>query len=250
LSVKDYYSILGVHKNASERTIHEAYKRLVKRYHPDFNPSPEALEILKEINEAYEVLTNPDLRPKYDNTAHETRLEPAYYRPPAYESNTQRLNRLTKENVYIFAWCCKIGLTIAILIGFDVLIPPQVSSEEIADMQYRTSRGRGRYHWVEIYTYHRSFKIYPGGQSQTGVEVGKVVKLKISRLFRNVLSIQGEDSTEAKWVARLYTNLSFFPIILFIASLSGVYFKDKIDWVLSFGTVSFATGSICLVLAI
>ena len=65
---KDYYQILEVPKNASEDDIKKAYRKLVKKYHPDRNPREEkwANEKLKEINEAYGVLGNPENRKRYD----------------------------------------------------------------------------------------------------------------------------------------------------------------------------------------
>ncbi len=64
---KDYYSILGVNRNASEREIKQAYRKLARKYHPDVNPgNKEAEAKFKEINEAYEVLSNKEKRQKYD----------------------------------------------------------------------------------------------------------------------------------------------------------------------------------------
>lgn len=64
---KDYYSILGVDKNASEDDIKSAYRKLAKKYHPDLNKdNPDAAEKFKEINEAYEVLGDKQKRSNYD----------------------------------------------------------------------------------------------------------------------------------------------------------------------------------------
>ena len=63
---KDYYSILGVDKGASEDEIKSAYRRLAKKYHPDINKTPEASEKFKEINEAYSVLGDPKKKANYD----------------------------------------------------------------------------------------------------------------------------------------------------------------------------------------
>ena len=63
---KDYYSILGVNKDAGEDEIKSAYRRLAKKYHPDLNKTEEAANKFKEINEAYEVLGNPQKRANYD----------------------------------------------------------------------------------------------------------------------------------------------------------------------------------------
>src|SRR5579884_4120697 len=64
---KDYYKILGVDKKATEKEIRQAYRKLARKYHPDVNPGDKAAEEkFKEINEANEVLSDPEKRKKYD----------------------------------------------------------------------------------------------------------------------------------------------------------------------------------------
>jgi curved DNA-binding protein len=67
MEYKDYYKILGVEKDASEKDIKKAFRKMARQYHPDVNPDdPQAEERFKEVNEAYEVLSDPDKRSKYD----------------------------------------------------------------------------------------------------------------------------------------------------------------------------------------
>ena len=64
---RDYYEVLGIAKGASEAEIKSAYRKLAKKYHPDLNPGDKtAEEKFKEVGEAYEVLSDPDKKAKYD----------------------------------------------------------------------------------------------------------------------------------------------------------------------------------------
>src|SRR5262245_33158296 len=67
MDFKDYYSTLGVAKTATEKDIKQAFRRLARKHHPDVNPGDKSAEAkFKEINEAYEVLGDPEKRKKYD----------------------------------------------------------------------------------------------------------------------------------------------------------------------------------------
>ncbi|MFZ0548685.1 MAG: DnaJ domain-containing protein, partial [Candidatus Promineifilaceae bacterium] len=67
MEYRDYYKVLGVDRNASEKDIKKAYRKLAREYHPDKNPNnKQAEEKFKEINEAYEVLGSSENRSKYD----------------------------------------------------------------------------------------------------------------------------------------------------------------------------------------
>src|SRR5512146_235285 len=67
MAARDYYEVLGVKRNASEGEIKKAYRRLARKFHPDVNPGDKrAVERFKEVQEAYEVLSDADKRKTYD----------------------------------------------------------------------------------------------------------------------------------------------------------------------------------------
>ncbi|HLC23830.1 MAG TPA: DnaJ domain-containing protein [Dehalococcoidia bacterium] len=69
----DYYAILQVDPRAEPGVIQAAYRRLASKHHPDVNPTPEAMERMKLLNAAYDVLSDPGKRQVYDNARPRTR---------------------------------------------------------------------------------------------------------------------------------------------------------------------------------
>ena len=75
MEFKDYYATLGVSKTASEKEVKQAFRKLARKFHPDVNQADKSAESkFKEINEAYEVLGDPDKRKKYDELGANWRL--------------------------------------------------------------------------------------------------------------------------------------------------------------------------------
>lgn len=67
MEFKDYYKVLGVERNADQKAISQAFRKLARQHHPDVNPGkPQAEQRFKEVNEAYQVLNDPERRAKYD----------------------------------------------------------------------------------------------------------------------------------------------------------------------------------------
>lgn len=91
----DYYKILGIDRNASEKEIKNAYRKLARKYHPDLNPNDkDAKKKFQEINEANEVLSDPEKRKKYDKYGkdwqHAEEFQKAQYQQASYGSGEGR----------------------------------------------------------------------------------------------------------------------------------------------------------------
>ena len=83
---RDYYEILGMQRSASQGEIQRAYRKLARKYHPDVNKASNAEEKFKEINEAYEVLKDPEKRKMYDQLGQNWRSGQEFRPPPEWET--------------------------------------------------------------------------------------------------------------------------------------------------------------------
>ncbi len=83
---KDYYETLGVARTATQEEIQRAYRKLARKFHPDVNKDPGAENKFKEINEAYEVLKDPEKRSKYDQLGPNWQAGQDFRPPPGWEN--------------------------------------------------------------------------------------------------------------------------------------------------------------------
>ncbi len=85
MQYKDYYEILGVKRESSEAEIKSAYRKLARKYHPDVNKTKEAEQKFKDINEAYEVLSDKEKRQRYDSLGANWQDGASFTPPPGFE---------------------------------------------------------------------------------------------------------------------------------------------------------------------
>ena len=191
MNQKDYYNILGVERDASQQAIKEAYRKLAFQYHPDRNTDPAATEKMKDINEAYAVLSDVSKRREYD-------LLRSQYGSFAYERFRQSH---TAEDIFRGSDIDQIFEDFARTFGFR-------SSGDI----FRESYGPG-YRGFEFRRpgmFGRGYIFYPGtrrtgGQQQspdsqiqmpglpfTGV-LGKVIKFFLKKITGVELPEKGKD---------------------------------------------------------
>ncbi|MDP2543398.1 DnaJ C-terminal domain-containing protein [Photobacterium damselae subsp. piscicida] len=100
MSKRDFYEVLGLTKNASEKEIKKAYKKLAMKYHPDKNPDdPSAADKFKEVKEAYEILTDKEKRAAYNQFGHQA-FERGGMGGNGYEGHQQYGNYADFEDIF------------------------------------------------------------------------------------------------------------------------------------------------------
>jgi curved DNA-binding protein len=130
--MRDYYQVLGVVRSAGQTEIHRAYRRLARRFHPDINKDPGAEEHFKDITEAYEVLSDPRQRTRYDlsgegprqPTAESERPEPRPEPPPEPRPEPRASARAEpfRGRVYVDSGAGGFGETGFVAVAFEDLL--------------------------------------------------------------------------------------------------------------------------------
>jgi len=246
--MKDYYTILGVSHSAHAAEIKRAYRRLVQQFHPDINPDPSAQELIKEINEAYDVLGDEVKRREYDFrlTNPFTSVvveEPVRHRDPAYRRRSgyrpqpkvdvQR-ELMLRSLPYIkkLAWA---GILVCCVLVVDFSIPPKHSIETVTAIQKNGSRNdqkrdmltnTGRLYGIP---YEYIPRIY----------VGQEIIFKESKGLSILMAIYTEDGEIYNDnLATLYDNFGFMPVLLAVFSILGVATVGSVETRFNLGIIN------------
>jgi hypothetical protein len=251
----DYYEILGVNSSAHSSDIKRAYRRLAVMYHPDKNPSPDAESMFKQINEAYDVLSDPDKRLAYDSrfdrilevTVEDptTRHRDPRYRPRAARSaGTSHRPTIREMMAHYLKYAAAISIacfSICVVMLIDFLLPTRESRETIVRTeihQYRGGRTASGPPYLVIYT-DGGHTIAVPTELNGDFMPGQEVTIHNSYLLSVARRMQ-EGSTIVPIARSIYGNFIFAPVALFVMSGLGVVLRKNIEYGFNFGVVSFA----------
>jgi len=115
---RDYYDVLGIDRNADEKTIKKAYRKLAKKYHPDTNAgNPDAADKFKEVNEAYDVLGDPKKKKMYDQFGHaafEAGAEPVQVPVDSADSRVVAMAAIRNFTLMVKTWMISLVISLEI----------------------------------------------------------------------------------------------------------------------------------------
>lgn len=249
----DYYRTLGVSYAASEDQIKHAFRRLAVKYHPDKNPDPDAEALFKEINEAYDVLSDPEKRRLYDlrlsnpfaettqSTSAPRHRDPAYRpaRPKAHrKSEGEQLQELMAEYLPVARIAIVVCFALSFCLFIDYLWPRKIHEEKIERTALRRtySRNASTTWWV-IETSGNHVIDLPYEFSDS-FPPGVFVTIYASRFLDIPTRVTGSGKI-VPIKKSIYGNFIFAPAALLGISSLGMFFRRNIEYGFNFGVISF-----------
>jgi curved DNA-binding protein CbpA len=238
----DHYETLGVARTATSAEIKRAYRRLAVLYHPDKNPDPKAENFFKEVNVAYDVLSDPVKKRSYDlrgQTIFEQHHQPPPHRDPAYRNPNRPKPKYKGERQRILemmagylpymqraTWFCLFLSTILII---DFVLPHRDADDSIVEAFF-IKKTSGRYGGSKFwrFTTEKGQDFEVEADHSTTLTSGASINIESSMLF-NVPRYINTTSQTIRVTKTLYGNFFFAPILLFVLAFCGYLFRNKIE---------------------
>ncbi len=270
ICLKDYYQVLRINRQASAPEVKRAYRRLAVLFHPDKNRSEQALRLFQEINEAHEVLSDPQRRTQYDELlagggAPSIPVPPGgWHRDPAYRRRQQQGYRPTKsgpsEKLLMMLHMLRylrttsfIGLAWCGLLLLDYWLPFDVSRETVLPEGYRKISWK-LHHVANVVVTDQGNQFPVPLQGVDYFPVGSTIEVVTSRILNVLVRVEAQDDRFIiDSLASIYQNMMVVPIILFVVSAAGMVVKQGIEfrfniliavWILLFFNLIFLLFSI------
>jgi curved DNA-binding protein CbpA len=251
--LKNYYFILGLNIYASESQIKQAYRKLALQFHPDKNPSTDAETIFKEINEAYETLGDSEKKTTYDlllrgitpvvlaATESRPHRDPRYKpRPPgsfSRKSKRQELREVMSDYLKYALIISRLSLAFAILLVLDFSLPKDKAERQVLYTSYRKEIRGGRSLQLNL---KDGVTISLSKKDAQEFKQGARIFIYQSSLFGVPTSVENEKTHfVAKIPVAIYGNFIFFPMILLITSILGVFYWKGVEFRFNLGVVNF-----------
>lgn len=251
--MKDYYKVLGVRSTAHEVDIKRAFRQLAIRYHPDKNSDPAAELLFKEINEAYEVLSDLQKRAGYDWRRQKPltdnvqppnqsqHRDPAYRKPrpsgPPKKSERQRMFEMMRRYQPTINRITIVCFLISMMMLIDYLLPNRISEEKITrTYSHTTTAGRYSATWHDIVT-------SGGNQIEISFELAKYFQMENSIIVTSSFIFNVHRSIEANQKIvplrkSIYGNFVFAPAALLLISFLALMFRKNVEKSFNYGIVS------------
>jgi curved DNA-binding protein CbpA len=250
--MKDYYVMLGVPRAAHSQDIKRAYRRLAVLYHPDKNPDPKAEALFKEINEAYDVLSDTEKRFQYDlkletpfvETQQTPHRDPAYHRRrsgPRPKSEYQlRLELMAKYAVYCKA-IIYFSFGFCLILIADFIIPYREIVGTVKANYFNIRRGRESSGHILM---DNGYRVRVSEHDSHNFKVGRRMTLSFTRILDIRVRAENHSGFVGKLPVSIYGNFIFAPIILLIFSVLGVFSKG-VERVFNMAVVNFIVLILC-----
>ncbi len=251
--MKNYYKILGVNLNAHDADIKRAFRKLAIQYHPDKNPDPSAEVLFKEINEAYEVLSDPQKKAGYDwriqnplsDSAQET-TKPTH-RDPAYHSTGSKRSNVKSERERLFEMMIKylpiikrssvICFSLSAFLLVDYILPNRLDTEKIIKT-YSHSNSIGRYsNTYHVILTNENHEIELPFELLNYFQVDDDITLYSSLILHVKRTVEG-NGIVVTMRRSIYGNFIFAPMTLLIISFLALVFSKDVERSFNYGIIS------------
>jgi curved DNA-binding protein CbpA len=247
--LKNYYFILSLNIYASDAEVKRAYRRLAVQFHPDKNSSPEAEEIFKEVNEAYEVLGDSAKKAIYDQMLRgeevvEEPVEPPKHRDPRYKprpkpagpkkpTHREEILAMMAENLRYALMVSRLTLLFSVVLIADYSLPPVKTKTNVV---------------TENPTRGSSFKLQlRDGKSvsvsrEAAKKLRRATQLTIYRSawFSVPRSLEDERTHFRTSIdLSIYGSFIFWPVLLLLTSLVGAFYWKGVEFRFNVAIVNF-----------
>lgn len=239
---------MGLNTFAHIQEVKRAYRKLALQFHPDKNHSAEAASIFVEVNEAYEILGDPQRKFEYDqllqgvpvpNQTFTTHRDPRFRRGPvAEESGSTRKEVLDAMRTYIHyaVMFSRVALLFSLVLITDYSLPPEKVREEVTGKRIKQE---SRYSQSSQLSLQDGEVITLKKEIAREFDRGSIITVHNTAMFSVPLVLENETTGfKAKVPVSIYGNFKFLPLIMLITSLLGTFWWKGVEFRFNLGIVN------------